>query len=152
MTGASDSSHSPKVAKKFSYTYQPFQEMAVRPRIGEVVSFEVGTGPDGRKRADAVETAKYLTTKEEKPKYRQKRALLGAVLTMAAIIVIGFVGYNSYADRQSTYTTPSTSTDLESWNRAFSCDGRKHCSQMTSCAEARYFPPELPRRANGWQR
>ena len=27
---------------------------------------------------------------------------------------------------------------------AFSCDGRKHCSQMTSCAEATYFINNCP--------
>ena len=27
---------------------------------------------------------------------------------------------------------------------SFSCDGRKHCSQMTSCAEATYFIQHCP--------
>ena len=27
---------------------------------------------------------------------------------------------------------------------SFSCDGRKHCSQMTSCAEATYFSNHCP--------
>lgn len=27
---------------------------------------------------------------------------------------------------------------------SFSCDGRKHCSQMTSCAEATYFTNNCP--------
>ncbi|HCA24501.1 MAG TPA: cold-shock protein [Pseudomonas sp.] len=120
-----------------------FPRDGVRPRIGELVSFEVGTGPDGRKRAEAIERPS-TSRRKKKSQSTGKSGLLGAVLTMAAIIVIGFVGYNSYADRQSAYTTPSTSTDLESWNRAYSCDGRKHCSQMTSCAEARYFLQNCP--------
>ena len=28
--------------------------------------------------------------------------------------------------------------------KSFSCDGRKHCSQMTSCAEARFFLSNCP--------
>lgn len=28
--------------------------------------------------------------------------------------------------------------------QAFVCDGRKHCSQMTSCAEATYFSSNCP--------
>jgi hypothetical protein len=28
--------------------------------------------------------------------------------------------------------------------RSFRCDGRKHCSQMTSCAEAKYFLSNCP--------
>ena len=27
---------------------------------------------------------------------------------------------------------------------SFSCDGRQHCSQMTSCAEATYFIQQCP--------
>lgn len=120
-----------------------FPRDGMRPRIGEVVSFEVGTGPDGRKRAEAVERP---STSRQKKKNQStgKSGLLGAVLTMAAIIVIGFAGYNSYADRQSAYTTPPPSTGLESLSRSFSCDGRTHCSQMRSCAEARYFLQNCP--------
>jgi Excalibur calcium-binding domain/Domain of unknown function (DUF4124) len=40
----------------------------------------------------------------------------------------------------STTNSPSVSNALSS----FSCDGRKHCSQMKSCAEAKYFLANCP--------
>lgn len=39
-------------------------------------------------------------------------------------------------------TTPVLST--QSVASRFSCDGRTHCSQMTSCAEATYFTNHCP--------
>lgn len=40
-----------------------------------------------------------------------------------------------------TITEPINSTTK---TQAFGCDGRQHCSQMTSCAEATYFSNNCP--------
>ncbi len=50
---------------------------------------------------------------------------------------------NSQSSEKFTPTTtnsPSVSNALSS----FSCDGRKHCSQMKSCEEAKYFLANCP--------
>lgn len=38
----------------------------------------------------------------------------------------------------------STVTPIESPAASFKCDGRRYCSQMTSCAEAKYFLAHCP--------
>ncbi|MGJ7573609.1 excalibur calcium-binding domain-containing protein [Variovorax sp. RB2P76] len=35
-------------------------------------------------------------------------------------------------------------TSTQQPSAAFTCDGRKHCSQMTSCQEATYFLKNCP--------
>ena len=40
-----------------------------------------------------------------------------------------------------TTSKPPTASTLSS---SFSCDGRKHCSQMKSCSEAKYFLANCP--------
>lgn len=53
---------------------------------------------------------------------------------------------HSYNDN-STAENAAINTKAASANSAtsqFSCDGRKHCSQMTSCAEATYFLQHCP--------
>ena len=40
-----------------------------------------------------------------------------------------------------TTSNPPTASTLSS---SFSCDGRKHCTQMKSCAEAKYFLANCP--------
>jgi hypothetical protein len=41
-------------------------------------------------------------------------------------------------------TQSSKSVDSFAARQTYSCDGRKHCSQMTSCAEATYFLRNCP--------
>ena len=53
----------------------------------------------------------------------------------------------TYVDLGSISTSESTVTPVLSTQSAtskFSCDGRTHCSQMTSCAEATYFTNYCP--------
>ncbi len=39
---------------------------------------------------------------------------------------------------------PSVSVPSNDTSRNFQCDGRSHCSEMTSCAEARFFLNNCP--------
>ncbi len=48
----------------------------------------------------------------------------------------------TYVDLGSDKPPTSASQDMSSEN--FSCDGRQHCTQMTSCAEATYFINHCP--------
>ncbi|WP_372861247.1 excalibur calcium-binding domain-containing protein [Psychrobacter sp.] len=51
----------------------------------------------------------------------------------------------TYVDSDSTSTSVSAVKPvLTSSASSFTCDGRKHCSQMTSCAEATYFVQHCP--------
>ena len=47
-------------------------------------------------------------------------------------------GVNLSTPLNSDFSTPNVS------NQQFRCDGRRHCSQMTSCAEATYFLRNCP--------
>jgi len=51
----------------------------------------------------------------------------------------------TYVDSDATSTSVSAVKPvLTSSASSFTCDGRKHCSQMTSCAEATYFVQHCP--------
>jgi len=123
-----------------------FPRDGLRPRIGEIVSFEVRTAPDGRKRAEAVERPNSRRTSESRgaSAHGRRRTSMSSLLTGAAVIALGFVGYKSCSSRQEVFTTPSVSPVLETTDQTFQCDGRTHCSQMTSCEEAEYFLKHCP--------
>lgn len=123
-----------------------FPRDGVRPRVGEMVSFEVRTGADGRKKAEAVERpgARKASTRQKTSRTAGKGSLVGSLLTAGAVLAIGFVGYNTYVSRQHAFTLPMASPAAEATKQSFSCDGRTHCSQMTSCAEAEYFLKHCP--------
>ena len=63
---------------------------------------------------------------------------------LLALAGIGVLAY-SMADRgvspQAIVSSPAT---LMAPAQTFSCDGRKFCSQMSSCAEAHYFLRNCP--------
>lgn len=123
-----------------------FPRDGIRPRIGETISFETRTGPDGRKRAEAVERpgARKISPKRRSTPSNHQRTLLGSVLMIAAVLALGFFCYSSYTSRKGDEAVPSVSPAVEAIGQRFSCDGRTHCSQMTSCEEARYFLKHCP--------
>lgn len=123
-----------------------FPKDGVCPRIGEIVSFEVRTAADGRKRAEGIVRpgSRGLAAKREETQSVRGRSLFGSLFTGAAMLAVGLLGYNPYVSRQETNAATSPFTSDETASQSFRCDGRTHCWQMTSCAEARYFLRHCP--------
>ena len=151
-----------------------------RPVVGERLSFEVETGPDGRPRACAVTyldpappgTGSPDTRRAHRPQnaagqgsgrhdtraarpYRGPRAPAGGLfgwplaLLLAAsggVWVLGKIGGPGSAAPAApassalTATTPAAAAPAA----AYRCDGRRHCSQMSSCAEASWVLRNCP--------
>lgn len=72
---------------------------------------------------------------------------------MKKLIIVGLIGVAvwQWQQRQPTevsYSQPSVVTAAQAApapsSPGFSCDGRQHCSQMTSRAEAEYFNRYCP--------
>ena len=65
---------------------------------------------------------------------------------------LGWYGYTQYTERaevttaepQSVMSSPAQTVAPEIRSPAFQCDGRKHCSQMGSCSEAKQFLNNCP--------
>lgn len=117
-----------------------------RPRINELISFETETGPNGRLRAIRVmrpgqrsASSRPLARKHS----NQSSGVVGVVFSLLAITAIGVYGYSRLARTNSEPSTVQAATASPA-SSAFKCDGRTMCSQMTSCAEARYFLKHCP--------
>lgn len=139
-----------------------FPRDGVRPRVGELISYELEQGGDGKSRAVRVmrpgqkSVARAPHTREPKPE-RGSRA--GTVLTLLALGGLGAYGYSRYSRETAVARyqasveegvaapqrlavaagAPAAATALPR-----GCDGRTMCSQMTSCAEATYFIRNCP--------
>lgn len=78
------------------------------------------------------------------------------VITMLIVVALGWYGYTKYQERLKTENSIETlakpaessaaapSRFVNQGTSAFKCDGRTHCSQMTSCAESKYFLQNCP--------
>lgn len=129
-----------------------FQRGGAEPSVGELVSFDVQEGPDGRRRANNIMRA----GEREKPSsaHRQRRSsrprMVGFMFLGFIVVAVGFRVYNASSTRAlplaptpeiARVSSPQTPTAPV---QHFRCDGRLHCSQMHSCAEATYFLEHCP--------
>ena len=123
-----------------------FPRDGVRPNIDELISFDIETDADGRKRAVRVlrPGSRGVPTAANGP--APSRAPLAAIL---ALLVGGVLG--GYAYRTLTLTHPDGARQVAPPPQAetvalerFACDGRTRCTQMTSCEEAMYFLQHCP--------
>lgn len=148
-----------------------------KPTLGEYVTFEIDTAPDGRKRATRVilpnnlqltpvakhraaparhrvepERATPPSRRATRPHRQQQSFPFGNVLVLACVIAAGAIGYKQYQKRATqapafletpTAAYPTAHPIIQEQPR-FQCDGRQHCSQMRSCAEATFFLKNCP--------
>ena len=127
-----------------------FPKDGIRPRIGEVLSFEIAN-LDGKQRAVAIERPGRSRPKRSGHKPRTAAAaspwparILGAfVLVMAGLVV-----KNAYQNRASSLVDIGSRSAVASQEATrspeFTCDGRIHCSQMRSYEEALFFVQHCP--------
>lgn len=70
------------------------------------------------------------------------------LLFVVALLALGWYGNQLYsqrlADRMPAEAGRQPSRLLDSSSESFQCDGRTHCSQMTSCEEATFFIRNCP--------
>jgi cold shock CspA family protein len=138
-----------------------FPRDALRPRVGEMVSFEIEASGDGRQRAIQVfrpgeKAARNRTRDSNAPRSgRNPFAWIPGLLAAAAI---GAFGYSKLMPQQATYQPDRPAPNQQAAyqpdgpapnqhaapEQQFHCDGRTYCSQMTSCAEAIYFLRHCP--------
>lgn len=124
-----------------------------RPTEGEQLIYELGRGKNGE--AQAIKAVR--TAIGQRPPVRTKRQTVGArnsklPLLIGIALILG-VAAGVYArfgppdgaapapvGEPPTHAAPATALPAS----PFRCDERRHCSQMTSCAEATYFLRNCP--------
>ena len=133
--------------------------------IGEPLSFEMELDKEGRKRAvrvrrpGAPEPRASRHQPHEQVRRPSRRApertesnSFGSVLVALLVVAgLGWFGYTRYTERADASTaapqsvmSPAQTAAPEIRQPAFQCDGRKHCSQMSSCSEAKQFLNNCP--------
>lgn len=140
-----------------------FPRLAQRPVIGLRLSFEIETGPNGKKRARGIQLLP-LSSPETGPRPIDRRTRHrhgGRRLPLLFLLLgLGLAGwaYQRHATRAADESAEHLAPVLQAWQTptarhtptqqpaqaVFSCDRRTHCSQMRSCAEAKFFLNHCP--------
>ena len=130
-----------------------------RPQPGEALTFEVEPAGDGKKRAIKVERpgAAPRSRAPDVPRDNgphsphrptARRSFAGAVITALLLAGVGGYAFVQFSGARSGVApsvprVPAADAPQEA-AQAFRCDGRTHCSQMTSCDEAKFFLKNCP--------
>ncbi len=131
-----------------------------RPKVGDIIFYHVHTDKNGKTKAvdAAIEGAAPVVKKNttrQKPYYKKRRRNHGwRFLVICTVLMIG-LGSTIYKRFQSTggQVLPSASQVTNIFKRSqstekstsrYTCRGKIHCSQMTSCAEAEFYIRNCP--------
>ncbi|MBF6025225.1 cold shock domain-containing protein [Lysobacter niastensis] len=118
-----------------------------RPHLNELISFETEAGPNGQPRAVRVMRAGQPAKagRQQRASGRSTRRIgLVEACALAAIVAAGAYGYSRFTASHSTGDTMHAAVAAPAPAIQFHCDGRKHCSQMRSCAEATQYLQHCP--------
>jgi len=119
-----------------------------RPTIGERLTFETEVGREGKKRAKNLLCPTRPTTHAMRQlashRRSEKSGFFDRAIPLAVIAALAYYGYSQYSGRSAQQAMVAAPAGEQSASSSFHCDGRTHCSQMTSCAEATYFLQNCP--------
>jgi len=125
-----------------------FPRDGARPHVGELISFEVEAGPDGRQRAVRVMRPTQPRTPRQTSADSRRRSRIRwreAVMSLCILGAIALYVYPRFTNRpareQHFSSEPSTLVEQTS---PYRCDGRTRCTEMTSCGEAEFFLKNCP--------
>lgn len=132
-----------------------FPKDGIRPQVGELISYMVEAGQDGRQRAVGVMRPGQRTVQRPSPgpsrsrtpgRRSQRPSLARKFATSVTPVLV--VSLALYAWSRFETDAPAEAPDrlglVEEPTAQYSCDGRTMCSQMGSCAEAEYFIRNCP--------
>ncbi|MBS0039836.1 MULTISPECIES: excalibur calcium-binding domain-containing protein [Neisseria] len=128
-----------------------------RPEIDEAVGFEVVS--DGKGRFSAKQICYLNRERAVSPGYRKKHrkdeesptSIVRVVLSLSVgLLLVSVIGYEAYQYASEKLTPKQENTPVKTQvlpeikrrqpdSSPYRCDGRQHCSQMTSCEEAKWF-------------
>ena len=130
-----------------------FPRDGMRPAIGEKVSFEIETDKDGKKRAknllcpERPSSQRRSTSPSRRPDSYHRNERTGFLTRVIPLIVLaGLVtyGYSEFSRITTPVVENAASPEIDATSQSYNCDGRTHCSQMTSCEEATFFIRNCP--------
>jgi cold shock CspA family protein len=130
-----------------------FPKDGVRPTLGEKLTFEIETDSNGKKRAKNLVCPERPAVKRPSPApssrpasyHRKERpGFFARFIPLLVMVVLVAYGYGEYTRRAAPLAATATKQEILAPSQAYICDGRTHCSQMTSCAEATFFLRNCP--------
>ncbi len=132
------------------------KNMSRPPIVGDVIFYQIHTESDSKYRAINASIEGVAVIKPRKKKYTARRRKssnsFSKLLFYILLIFIGLFFYNNFFKNNNSLVTTHSSVisnlpvifTPKTIKHNFKCDGRQHCSQMNSKAEAIFFINNCP--------
>jgi cold shock CspA family protein len=128
-----------------------FPKDGVRPTVGERLFFEIEADQNGKQRAKNLWCPQRSTpvraTPPRKPSHYHRKETPNFLWRLVALLILvglSVYGYGVYSRRIAPLPVIAAEPEMQEVSSPYRCDGRTHCSQMTSCTEATYFLRHCP--------
>ncbi|ALG67351.1 cold shock domain-containing protein [Beggiatoa leptomitoformis] len=140
----------PEVGSKLVFMHvSAMKNSSRRPKVGDIVSYELFTTRDGKLRAINARIEGVTLKNRSKSSWKKTFLMLlkTAIYIGLAVIFVKMLLNNFDHRKQEAIAIDDmgfqTGAKPKS-NNTYSCDGRIHCSQMKSCEEAVFFLRNCP--------
>lgn len=121
------------------------------PKVGDQLLFEVALNKDGKKKAVKVQRPGHANKQSQMRTSRDSRqnkpSAIRRIFSVLLFLALVGAGYGFLAPKLNPpprKATALSSSPVAVTGNAYRCDGRRDCSQMTSCEEAKYFLKHCP--------
>lgn len=130
-----------------------FPKDGSRPKVGENVTFEIETDERGKKCAKnffcpdrpivvpsshSLRQTRYV--RQTRYNHKENPHFFIQIIFVLFFIGLGTYGIGEYSRRTNDVSLPVIADKTASiTSPRYRCDGRRHCSEMTSCSEATFF-------------
>ncbi len=145
---------SPETGKSDVFIHiSTLKKMSRLPVIDDIIYYETHIGKDGKNKAVNARIEGVTPIKKSiktRPKSNNKFLSFLIWIVIISILALGYTGITIYktlikepelknTDLSSSAESVIISTPKEKKYSKYSCDGKIHCSEMSSCEEARFY-------------
>jgi cold shock CspA family protein len=119
-----------------------FAERKRRPSVGDIVTYEAVKDERGRSKAQKIALP---GAGNRKTVIKRTRLFPWATFSTVSLIAILSIGASLLYASKVMFTNHGPSAYRSATaETSFRCEGKKHCSQMSSCAEAKFYLNNCP--------
>ncbi|MCL2918494.1 excalibur calcium-binding domain-containing protein [Shewanella litorisediminis] len=133
------------------------KQMSRAPRVGDIIVFQLETSSDGKQQAGiariegvAIKPASPIKARKSATTFPLGKLLKGVVLIALIAFAVPKLAplVEGFTSQDTHYSLPPMETEAIVPERypepVFRCEGKTHCSEMRSCAEATFYQNNCP--------
>ncbi len=125
--------------------------LARRPAVGDTIEYVVRVDKNGKYKAVNARIKGVATVRSVKTGTSKKNRSRSAFPQLILVLIFAFAAYKIFSGQGNlpnriklSNSLPGSSAKKKDASKRYSCQGKIHCSEMTSCEEAKFYQRNCP--------